>query len=40
MSDVDARVERLLDQLERPDVSESEMERIKAKIAILRDQPS
>lgn len=36
MTDVDTRVERLLDQLENPNLSEQEIARIKSKIEFLK----
>jgi hypothetical protein len=37
MTDVDARISRLLDQLEKGDLNDSEITRIKLKIKLLRD---
>lgn len=35
MSDIEARIERLLDQLEQPGISASEIERINEKVTLL-----
>jgi hypothetical protein len=37
---IEGRIERLLDQLERPDLNDSEIEQIKEKIRFLREQQS
>ena len=38
MDDVDERVSRLLDQLEDPNLSQSDVDRIQKKIALLQEQ--
>lgn len=38
--DIDARVERLLNQLENPNLSDSEIDRIEKKIKLLRELES
>lgn len=35
VSDIEARIERLLDQLEQPGISASEIERINEKVTLL-----
>lgn len=37
MKGIDARISRLLDQLERPDLSDKEIARIKEKVQYLRE---
>ncbi len=38
MADIDARISRLLDELEMPGLKESEIQRIKDKIEFLRNE--